>query len=64
MVRVPGPEGYRGPTLEPGLGVGPVGERLVAGPSPMGSGRAQPEPATWACPPVDPPPAGGPRRVW
>uniref|UniRef100_A0A8C6NX41 Sushi domain containing 2 n=1 Tax=Nothobranchius furzeri TaxID=105023 RepID=A0A8C6NX41_NOTFU len=35
-VGVPGPEGYQGPTLEPGLGLGPVCERLVAGLSPMG----------------------------
>ncbi|TWW70652.1 hypothetical protein D4764_17G0001350 [Takifugu flavidus] len=37
------PPGHRGPLLEPGLGPGHVGERLVAGPLPMESGRAQPE---------------------
>ncbi|KAI3354717.1 hypothetical protein L3Q82_004508 [Scortum barcoo] len=38
-----------GPTLEPGLGLGLAGERLVAGSLPMGPGRAQPEMnATWA----------------
>ncbi|KAI3371929.1 hypothetical protein L3Q82_006801 [Scortum barcoo] len=42
-----------GPTLEPGLGLGLAGERLVAGP-----GRAQPEMATWARLPVGSPPAG------
>ncbi|KAI3371762.1 hypothetical protein L3Q82_024311 [Scortum barcoo] len=34
---------YRGPTLEPGLGLGLAGERLVAGSLPTGPGRAQPE---------------------
>ncbi|KAI3356554.1 hypothetical protein L3Q82_017759, partial [Scortum barcoo] len=33
----------RGPTLEPGLGLGLTGERLVAGSLPTGPGRAQPE---------------------
>ncbi|KAI3351987.1 hypothetical protein L3Q82_020806 [Scortum barcoo] len=42
---------YRGPTLEPGLGLGLAGERLVAGSLPTGPGRAQPEMATWAWPP-------------
>ncbi|KAI3377380.1 hypothetical protein L3Q82_008570, partial [Scortum barcoo] len=32
----------RGPTLEPGLGLGLAGERLVAGSLPTGPGRAQP----------------------
>ncbi|KAI3357007.1 hypothetical protein L3Q82_003644 [Scortum barcoo] len=41
----------RGPTLEPGLGLGLAGERLVAGSLPTGPGRAQPEMATWAHPP-------------
>ncbi|TWW74022.1 hypothetical protein D4764_14G0000230 [Takifugu flavidus] len=51
--------GHRGPLLEPGLGVGHIGERLVAGPLPMESGRAQPEEATWDPLPVGSPPAGG-----
>ncbi|TWW80160.1 hypothetical protein D4764_10G0011900 [Takifugu flavidus] len=51
--------GHRGPLLEPGLGVGHVGERLVAGPLPMESGRAQPEKATWDPFPMGSPPAGG-----
>ncbi|KAI3352390.1 hypothetical protein L3Q82_005187 [Scortum barcoo] len=42
---------YRGPTLEPGLGLGLAGERLVAGSLPTGPGRAQPEIATWVGPP-------------
>ena len=42
--------GHRGPPLEPGLGVGLRGERLVAGPIPMGPGRAQPEAKTWGPP--------------
>ncbi|TWW77426.1 hypothetical protein D4764_12G0008160 [Takifugu flavidus] len=41
-----------------GLGVGHVGECLVAGPLPMESGRAQPEEATWDPLPVGSPPAG------
>ncbi|KAI3373317.1 hypothetical protein L3Q82_006615 [Scortum barcoo] len=50
---------YRGPTLEPGLGLGLAGERLVAGSLPTGpKGRAQPEMATWARLPVGSPPAG------
>ncbi|KAI3365918.1 hypothetical protein L3Q82_000741 [Scortum barcoo] len=49
---------YRGPTLEPGLGLGLAGERLVAGSLPTGPGRAQPEMATWARLPVGSPPAG------
>ncbi|KAI3354358.1 hypothetical protein L3Q82_018881, partial [Scortum barcoo] len=40
----------RGPTLEPGLGLGLAGERLVAGSLPTGPGRAQPEMATWGPP--------------
>ncbi|XDV29377.1 hypothetical protein PO909_032513 [Leuciscus waleckii] len=48
-----------GPTLEPGPGLGLVCERLVVGPPPMGSGRAQPDGSTWGRPPVDPPAAGG-----
>ncbi|KAI3360389.1 hypothetical protein L3Q82_002300 [Scortum barcoo] len=47
-----------GPTLEPGLGLGLAGERLVAGSLPTGPGRAQPEIATWAAFPVGSPPAG------
>ncbi|KAI3369538.1 hypothetical protein L3Q82_007747 [Scortum barcoo] len=39
-----------GPTLEPGLGLGLTGERLVAGSLPTGPGRAQPEMATWVPP--------------
>ncbi|TWW77998.1 putative RNA-directed DNA polymerase from transposon BS [Takifugu flavidus] len=34
----PGPEGYRGPTLEPGLGLGLDCKRLVAGPTSKGPG--------------------------
>ncbi|TWW73734.1 hypothetical protein D4764_15G0011300, partial [Takifugu flavidus] len=45
------------------LGVGHVGERLVAGPLPMESGRAQPEEATWNPLPVGSPPAGGAKGV-
>ncbi|KAI3374744.1 hypothetical protein L3Q82_021295, partial [Scortum barcoo] len=44
-----------GPTLEPGLGLGLAGERLVAGSLPTGPGRAQPEMATWARLPVGSP---------
>ena len=55
--------GHRGPLLEPGLGVGHDGERLVTGPLPMGSGRAQPEEATWDPLPVGSPPAGGAKGV-
>ncbi|KAI3351408.1 hypothetical protein L3Q82_020219 [Scortum barcoo] len=48
----------RGPTLEPGLGLGLAGERLVAGSLPTGPGRAaQPEMATWARLPVGSPPS-------
>ncbi|KAK0156590.1 Craniofacial development protein 2 [Merluccius polli] len=44
MNGVPRPDvGHRGLSLEPGLGVGLGGERLVAGPTPTGPGRAQPE---------------------
>ncbi|CAM4332564.1 unnamed protein product [Leuciscus chuanchicus] len=49
----------RGPTLEPGPGLGLVCERLVAGPPPMRSGQAQPKEAMWGRPPVGSPPAGG-----
>ncbi|KAI3352134.1 hypothetical protein L3Q82_020940 [Scortum barcoo] len=52
----------RGPTLEPGLGLGLAGERLVAGSLPTGPGRAQPEMATWARLPVGSPPAGSSLR--
>ncbi|KAI3370168.1 hypothetical protein L3Q82_024453 [Scortum barcoo] len=49
----------RGPTLEPGLGLGlSQAERLVAGSLPTGPGRAQPEMATWARLPVGSPPMG------
>ncbi|TWW66736.1 hypothetical protein D4764_20G0007680, partial [Takifugu flavidus] len=41
------------------LGVGHFGKRLVAGPLPMESGRAEPEEATWDPLPVGSPPAGG-----
>ena len=41
------------------LGKGSVGKRLVGGPVPMGSSRAQPEEVTWVRPHVGPPPAGG-----
>ncbi|KAI3352670.1 hypothetical protein L3Q82_020124 [Scortum barcoo] len=47
-----------GPTLEPGLGLGLTGERLVAGSLPTGPGRAQPEMAMWARLPVGSPPTG------
>ncbi|KAI3367239.1 hypothetical protein L3Q82_008291 [Scortum barcoo] len=39
------------PHLEPGLGLGLAGERLVAGSLPTGPGRAQPEMATAMGPP-------------
>lgn len=42
--------------LEPDQGLGPICERLVAGSSPIGPGRVQPEGATWFQSPVDPPP--------
>ncbi|TWW59288.1 hypothetical protein D4764_06G0008180 [Takifugu flavidus] len=51
------------PLLEPGLGVGHVGERLVAGPLPMESGRAKPEEATWDPLPVGSPPSEGAKGV-
>ncbi|TWW73457.1 hypothetical protein D4764_15G0008510 [Takifugu flavidus] len=54
---------HRGPLLEPGLRVGHIGERLVAGPLPMESGRAQPEETTWDPLPVGLPPAGGAKGV-
>ncbi|KAI3352245.1 hypothetical protein L3Q82_005218 [Scortum barcoo] len=57
-LRRPGLMRYLGPTLEPGLGLGLAGERLVAGSLPTGPGRAQPEMATWARLPVGSPPAG------
>ena len=61
---VPRPDvGHRGPPLEPGLGVGLGGERLVAGPIPMGPGRAQPEEITWDPLPAGSPPAGGAKGV-
>ncbi|KAI3352391.1 hypothetical protein L3Q82_005183 [Scortum barcoo] len=50
-VTSPGLASYRGPTLEPGLGLGLAGERLLAGSLPTGPGRAQPEMATWVGPP-------------
>ncbi|TWW53161.1 Nucleotide-binding oligomerization domain-containing protein 2 [Takifugu flavidus] len=53
------PPGHWGPLLEPGLGVGHVGERLVAGLLPRESGRAQPKEAIWDPLPVGSPPAGG-----
>ncbi|KAI3355124.1 hypothetical protein L3Q82_017997 [Scortum barcoo] len=47
------------PPLEPGLGLGLTGERLVAGSLPTGPGsRAQPGMATWARLPVGSPTAG------
>ncbi len=56
---VPCLEDYRGPALEPGLGMGPIDECLVAGLLPMGPGWAQPKAGTWVCPPVGPSPTGG-----
>ena len=56
---VPGPEGYRDPTLELGLEQGSIGKRLVAGPVPMGSGWAQPEEVTGVYPHMGPPRARG-----
>ena len=47
------------PPLVPGPGVGLEGERLVAGPFPMGPSRAQPEETTWDPLPVGLPSAGG-----
>ena len=57
---------HRGPILEPGLGMGLEGKRLVAGSLPKGPGWERPERATWARPHVGPPPAGGFRSdlVW
>ena len=52
-------EGYWDPTLEPYLGKGSVGERLVAEPLSLGSGWAQPKRGTWVCPPVGQPPTVG-----
>ena len=48
--------------MELGLGLGLADERLVAGYLPTGPGRAQPEGAMWARPPVSSPRAGGFRR--
>ena len=60
-MRIPGQEEARGPFLEPGPEGGLVGERLVAGLA-TEPGRAQPEKATWATPPLlrpaGPPPTG------
>uniref|UniRef100_A0A8C4RUV5 Collagen alpha-2(IV) chain n=1 Tax=Erpetoichthys calabaricus TaxID=27687 RepID=A0A8C4RUV5_ERPCA len=47
----------------PGLEVGLDGERLMAGPAPMGLGRAQPEEATWVPLPMGSPPMGGAKEV-
>ena len=55
--------GHRGPPPEPGPGEGLDGERLVAGPVPMGPGRAQPEEATWDPLLIGPPPVGGAKGV-
>ena len=55
--------GFPCPPLEPGLGVGLGGERLVAGPVAMGPGRAQPEETTWDPLPADSPPAGEAKGV-
>ncbi|KAK5617619.1 hypothetical protein CRENBAI_002685 [Crenichthys baileyi] len=49
----------RGPSLEPVLGSGLAGDRLVAGLLLAGPGRAKPERETGGYPPVGPPPAGG-----
>ena len=49
VLSLPCPDvGYRGPFLEPRLGAGHDGGRLVAGPLAMGSGRPQPKAVTWA----------------
>ena len=55
--------GHRGLPLEPGSGVGPGSKHLVAGPVPMGLGRAQPENTTWVPLPMGPPPVGGAKGV-
>jgi len=47
-----------------GLGVGPGSERLVAGPAPMGLGRAQPENTTWVPLPTGSTPVGGAKGVF
>ena len=52
------------PALEPGLGKGSVGKRLVAGPVPMGSGRAQPKKETCVHPHVAPPPIKLQPKAW
>ena len=44
-------------------GVGPGSERLVAGPVPMGFGRAKPEHMTWVPLPTGSPPVGGAKGV-
>ncbi|KAI4797561.1 hypothetical protein KUCAC02_025000, partial [Chaenocephalus aceratus] len=65
-VRIPGPEEARGPLLEPGPEGGLVGESLVAGLATV-PGRAQPEKAMWATPPLlrpaGPPPTGNSKGV-
>ncbi|MED6250253.1 hypothetical protein ATANTOWER_027797 [Ataeniobius toweri] len=49
----------RGPTLDPGLGLGLIGERLVTGLLLVGPCWAKPEQEMQGQPPVGPPPAGG-----
>ena len=56
---VPCPEGYLDPTLELGLGNGPVCESLVGWSLSMGSGRAQLEKETLVRPHVGRPTTGG-----
>ncbi|XP_043966940.1 methylcrotonoyl-CoA carboxylase beta chain, mitochondrial [Gambusia affinis] len=50
------PLGHQYPTLEPGLAVGHVGERLMAGLLRMETGWAQPEEETWVFLPMGSPP--------
>ncbi|KAK5615060.1 hypothetical protein CRENBAI_006308 [Crenichthys baileyi] len=52
----------RGPTLEPGLESGIIGERLVAGLLLVGPGQAKPKQETRGHAPVGPPPARGTMR--
>ena len=61
---VPCPDaGHQGLPLEPGLGVGPGSERLVAGPILMGPGRVKPKETTWVHLSTGSPPVGGAKGV-